>query len=212
MAGGVDYSDMKGLLENLQDNLEAMNRFYEQCCKELAARLLAKVIPRTPVGHKPDFLLDSPDVKVKLRSTRNAKLKNGMTLKREAMQNRSFLSADGATYQRYWSDYQGGDLRRGWTGGKKIPAKQYAQMLPIRKVGSAYVIEVINPLEYASYVENGHRQTPGRYVPALNRQLVKGWIDGVHMLEISENEVRNSTKGVLARNLKRYMEGMFNAK
>jgi len=212
MAGGVDYSDMKELLENLQDNLEAMNRFYEQCCKELAARLLAKVIPRTPAGDKPDFLLETPDVNIKLRSTNNVKLKNGMTVKRNTMRNRSFLSADGATYQRYWDGYEGGTLRRGWTGGKKMKAKDYAKMLPIRKVGSAYVIEVINPLEYASYVENGHRQTPGRYVPALNRQLVKGWVDGVHMLEISENEVRNSTKGVLARNLKRYMEGMFNAK
>lgn len=45
-------------LENLQKKLDRLQRsnldeFFEECAKELAARLLAKVIRRTPVGQYP---------------------------------------------------------------------------------------------------------------------------------------------------------------
>lgn len=31
-------------------------------------------------------------------------------------------------------------------------------------------------VEYAPYVEMGHTQTPGRYVPALGKRLVRDWV------------------------------------
>lgn len=72
------------------------------------------------------------------------------------------------------SGKKGGTLRRGWTArteqeaasrGGSNNAKEYAEALPISKQGTTYIVEVINPVHYASYVEFGHR-TPG------------GWAEG----------------------------------
>jgi len=52
--GRCDFSQLKKLqkkLERLEKN--NIDKFYEECAKELAARLLAKVIKRTPVGQYP---------------------------------------------------------------------------------------------------------------------------------------------------------------
>lgn len=211
MSGGVDYSQMQQLLNSLEKADADINEFYEDCCRELAARLLAKVIPRTPVGKKPQFLKNNSKVKVKVQQTKNVKLKDGTLQKRTVMQNRTFLSADGAALAQYWGGYQGGTLRRGWTAGKTVPARQYASSLPIHHVGASFLIEVINPVEYASYVEFGHRQEPGRYVPALNRQLVKGWVPGQFFLTLSEDEIRRSKQVVLEKKLKSYLRGVFGA-
>ena len=49
--GKCDYKQLKKLQENINKlaNGDAI-RFYEECARELAARLLRKVIKRTPVG------------------------------------------------------------------------------------------------------------------------------------------------------------------
>ena len=33
-------------------------------------------------------------------------------------------------------------------------------------------------VDYAPYVELGHHQQPGRYVPAIKKRLKKSWVDG----------------------------------
>ena len=33
-------------------------------------------------------------------------------------------------------------------------------------------------VEYAPYVELGHRQQPGRYVPKIGKRLVRSWVPG----------------------------------
>lgn len=43
----------------------------------------------------------------------------------------------------------GGTLRRGWTGSKGGAAKGYADSLDVQHVGDNYVIEIVNPVEYA---------------------------------------------------------------
>ncbi|MCD8209168.1 MAG: HK97 gp10 family phage protein [Bacteroidales bacterium] len=54
--GKTGSFDIRGL-EEFQKELEKMqddrDEFVESCCKELAARLLSLVIPRTPVGQYP---------------------------------------------------------------------------------------------------------------------------------------------------------------
>ena len=101
---------------------------------------------------------------------------------------RTFLSKNGAIKQKYWAGYQGGTLRRGWTVGD------------IQKVG-----------EYASYVEYGHRQTPGRYIPALGVSAKKAWVPGTFMLTISEKELEAQAPGVLEKKLREYLKGVFDA-
>lgn len=48
-----DYSELESLLKQLQDFEKNIDAFISDCSKELAARLLAKVIRRTPVGQYP---------------------------------------------------------------------------------------------------------------------------------------------------------------
>ena len=36
-------------------------------------------------------------------------------------------------------------------------------------------------IKYASYVEYGHKQQPGRYVAAIGKRLVKGWVQPRHL-------------------------------
>lgn len=55
--------------------------------------------------------------------------------------------------------------------------------------GSSWVITVTNNMEYASYVEEGHRQTPGRYVPAIGKKLKASWVPGQHFMRASLAEV-----------------------
>ena len=44
------------------------------------------------------------------------------------------------------------------------------------------VVTVYNNTEYAAHVEYGHRQTPGRFVPAIGKRLKKSFVPGKKML------------------------------
>ena len=53
-SGGCKFDDLKKFQEKLNKlNESEINLFIEACAKELASRLLAKVIKRTPVGEYP---------------------------------------------------------------------------------------------------------------------------------------------------------------
>ncbi len=125
-------------LKKLYD-AQATELFFEECAKELAARLLAKAKKNTPVGEYP-------------KSTGK----------------------------------HGGTLKRGWTIGE------------IRKEGNMISVEVINPVEYASYVEYGHR--------TRNHQ---GWIPGVFMLTISEQEIQAIAPNVLEMKITKMLKDHF---
>lgn len=181
--GGFDFREVKKLQKQMEQMDRDRDKFYEACVRELAARLLSKVIRRTPVGRAP-----------KLDGIKTVKIK-GLNGK-----NKAFLSRSGAILQKYWAGYQGGTLRRSWTMGE------------IQKIGDSYQIEVINPTEYASYVEYGHRQKPGRYVPALGKSLKKAWVPGKLMMTISEKQIRAATPAFLEKKLSEYLKGAFNAK
>ena len=164
--GSADYRQLERLRENLAKLQGAdMDKFCTDVSRELAGRLLALVIPRTPVGRKPTLeQLGGKEAKATVKT----KLRDAQG----RLRTRSFLSREGAILQQYWSGYMGGTLRRGWTTkneeaaakpGGGMTAKAYAQTLPVTKAGGVYQITVINPVKYASYVEFGHRQKPGRY-------------------------------------------------
>ena len=59
----------------------------------------------------------------------------------------------------------------------------------MRKVGGYYIIQIINPVEYASYVEFGHRTRSG------------GWVNGKYMLTISEERLKQIAPRVLEKML-----------
>ena len=179
--GGFTAADLKKLQKQLnkiqQGNVGA---FIDACAKELAARLLAKVIKRTPVG---DY---SKEITV--------------VAKKDSKHHKA-----GETYTKRInpSGKKGGTLRRGWTsatheeaasGSGKGNAKAYADSLKINHFGNTVVIEIVNPVEYASYVEYGHR--------TANHQ---GWVQGRFMLTISEQEIQNIAPKVLESKIKKFL-------
>lgn len=103
----------------------------------------------------------------------------------------------------------GGTLRRGWTAGSSRQAsynaifqsnegadtKAYLDSIQIQKNGDTYTIEIINPVEYASYVEYGHRTRGG-----------KGWVPGKYMMTITENEIRSLAPALLQRRLEQKLQ------
>lgn len=82
-------------------------------------------------------------------------------------------------------DVDGGTLRANWKVGS------------VTKKGSSYLIEVYNPTAYAAFVEYGHRQTPGRFVPAIGKRLKNSWVEGSFMATISAKELEREMPGHL---------------
>ena len=83
------------------------------------------------------------------------------------------------------SGRKGGTLRRGWS----------TQNTRIYHSASSCLVEIINPVEYASYVEYGHRTRGG-----------KGWVKGRFMMTISAEEIERDTPLILSKKLKKLME------
>lgn len=92
----------------------------------------------------------------------------------------------------------GGNLRRGWTAGQNIDARQYIKSIVVTRVGNNFVIELINPVEYAMYVEYGHRTSNH-----------KGWVDGKFMLTIAEKDIQMKAPAILEKKLEKYFREVF---
>lgn len=169
---------------------EAQKAFFEGCAKECAARFLGKVIRKTPVGKNQYTEEETGEVYKSGKKKGKAKTKRVVSR-------------------------QGGTLRRGWTarteaeaesGGSKDPT-QYASTIPVEHNGVTHSITITNPVHYASYVENGHRQQPGRFVPAIGKRLKKSWVEGQFMMAKSEAEVKAEIPAVLQRRLNNFLKG-----
>lgn len=102
-------------------------------------------------------------------------------------------------HDKYWSGYVGGTLRDAWE-------------VTVAREGDNYMITLLNPKEYASYVEYGHRQTPGRYVPALGKTLKASWVDGKYMMTMSVQEVETLAPKMLQKALFECLKEVFDAK
>ncbi|MCO6528701.1 MAG: HK97 gp10 family phage protein [Lactobacillus sp.] len=64
-----------------------------------------------------------------------------------------------------------GDLRRSW----QLKGPFFS--------GSDITVELRNSKNYASFVENGHRQKVGQYVPVIGKRLKVSWVPGQHFLQ-----------------------------
>jgi len=162
--GKADFRQLKKLQKRLEKLEKAdLDYFSEQMVKQLAARMLAKVIKRTPVGQYPAG-----------------------------------------------SGKVGGTLRRGWTSQSQREAelntvfggssgmKSYLDSITVAKKGDIYEIEIINPVEYASYVEYGHR--------TANHA---GWVPGRFMMTISEQELERDAPKIIEKALEKKLREVF---
>lgn len=186
--GNVDIREFKKFQQELNKIADEakIQQFCEARAKELAARLLATVIKRTPVG---DYTKEIT-----------------VTAKRDSKKHKK-----GDTYTKKVnpSGKKGGTLRRGWTAQKSGSgsegletnnAAQYIDGIKVNHFGNTYVIEIVNPVEYASYVEFGHRTASH-----------KGWVKGKFMMTMSENEIKKIAPDLLQKRLEEFLKGAFHA-
>lgn len=84
------------------------------------------------------------------------------------------------------SSKHGGTLRRGWTIGE------------ITETNGVYKVEIINNVKYAPYVEFGHRT-----------RNHKGWVKGVYMLTVSEQEINEKLDVIIRIKLEKVLKEVF---
>lgn len=186
--GEVKFEAFKDLSKRLHAAIDSgkIDELIEDCLRDEAAVLLELVIPDTPTGEAP-----------KLASVIGRA--NGESAEKKV-----------EAYQKAWGGYVGGTLKRGWTGGKEQNPEPFAETLPVEHGGKTFTITVENIEEYSSYVEEGHRQTPGRYVPAIGRQLVQPATEGQHFLEKAEMKLRGgAAESKVQKRVDQFLEDLF---
>lgn len=99
-------------------------------------------------------------------------------------------------FAEYWSGYTGGSLRDHW------------KSKPVRRRGKDYICMIYNNSPYAMYVEYGHRQTPGRFVPALGKRLKTSFVPGKYMARKALAETRRIIPDVVKTYIKRAWEDL----
>lgn len=66
-------------------------------------------------------------------------------------------------------------------------------------------VKVLNSASYASYVNDGHRQRPGRFIPVLGKRLTKSFVKGLHMQEKAEAATRRASDTIMKNALDDYL-------
>lgn len=66
-------------------------------------------------------------------------------------------------------------------------------------------VKVQNTASYASYVNDGHRQRPGRFIPVLGKRLTKSFVKGLHMQEKAEAATRRASDTIMKNALDDYL-------
>ena len=84
-----------------------------------------------------------------------------------------------------------GDLRRSW-----------ALTGPDKK-GLKFEMDLANNLEYAEHVEYGHRQEPGRFVPAIGKRLKADFVPGSYMLRDGTRRLEETLGPAVQREVKK---------
>lgn len=99
-------------------------------------------------------------------------------------------------------------------------------VMPVGHRGNHYTVVVLNNLRYASYVEYGHRQQPGRFIPGYWEEgrfvydpeadggmvLKDSWVKGRFMLTISTQELEQQAPPLLEKKLYKFLKGCFDVK
>ena len=89
-----------------------------------------------------------------------------------------------------------GDLRRSWT------------LTGPDKKGLKFEMDLANNLEYVEFVEYGHRQEPGRFVPAIGKRLVADYVPGSYMLRDGTRRLEETLKPAVQKEVRKAIESL----
>lgn len=187
---GVEYDEFKKFQEKLEflANKKNLDKFYEDCVKELALRFLREVIKITPVA-------DS------IKVNRRIKDDQGEYVRFKKGKNKGKIKTKRVT------NHTGGTLRRGWLvktekeaeANKKAPTvvdiTNFLSSVKVAKRGNKYALRIINPVHYAIYVNYGHRTRSG------------GFVEGQYFLERAEEYINRNADRYIQKKLDEYLKG-----
>lgn len=134
--GNCDFRELKKFQQELEKMSKAnIQKFCEDVSRELAARLLRKVIKRTPTG----IYSGKAYICVGGKTHKGNRVK-GMV---------------GGTLKRGWTAKTEQEAETGNNKGKDVSS--WVKELPVKHIGNTFQVDVTNVVSYASYVEYGHR-------------------------------------------------------
>lgn len=165
--------------------------FFHRCADGLAGEVLRRARKYTPVGQGTfEVMNEEEDAAENYSAALTGRKRNShYTWKRGALV-KSSARGNPLKLRRIRS---GGDLRRNWFA------------IPARRSGNRYEAAVHNNTYYAYYVEYGHRQHVGQFVPVLGKRLKKPWVPGRFMLRRSHEEVQGKAAAYLERQLHSFL-------
>ncbi len=147
--GSFDISEFIKLRDNLNkmSDPKALEQFRRECVAEIAMDVLKRTIKITPTADTIRM-----DVALKDENGDNVRYKKG--------------AKKGKIKTKKEVIHTGGTLKRGWIAKTQADAEEkkkekptaeeitdYAYKLRISRSGDTYIAWIINPIEYASYVE-----------------------------------------------------------
>ncbi len=183
----IDVRQLKELQKKLEKLRGSSDPFMDKCVKNLSARLLRKVIKRTPVGNYSGEEYDCSG--------------EGMNFHHKGRRIKGAV---------------GGGLRRGWTAKTEeeaapkkktaVSVSKYLEDLPVARSGNTVSVTISNPVNYTPYVEYGHRiVVSGKD----GKKKTIGYAQGHHMLEKSVQDVQKIAPKVVEKEFKKFMSEGF---
>lgn len=110
------------------------------------------------------------------------------------------------------------DLKKLKAKGKNIKTKTFTtssehmkrswKLGEVEHIGDTYQVKVSNTASYASFVDKGHRQKPGRFVPILGKQLRKNFVKGLDITGKAEKAVDKARVKILKGVVAKYTKGV----
>lgn len=193
----INFSGIMALRKQIEtlNNKQEKQACMEECTNTLAQVYLAEAVKNTPVGGVKEFAvtekayqhIQATEVgasyfkEAKRRKSKGSK-HTVKRIKKSRKQGKQYLVLTASEH-----------MRRSW-GAEDV-----------KKSGLGYSVKVYNSASYASYVNDGHRQKPGRFVPAIGKRLVKSWVDGKFMAEAAERKTKRVSKRLLSHIIVNYL-------
>lgn len=99
-------------------------------------------------------------------------------------------------------------IAKGKTPEKTGLLKDRWKIGEIQRKGDDYVIEVFDSVDYASFVEDGHRTRKGQGKKS-SRINSKAWVEGRFMMKLTEDDIREKMPRYLQKMEKKLAEELF---
>ena len=189
----VDFSGLKQFQKDIATfNSQTKKAMFREAAEELAAVYVGSAIRNTPVGGTQTREVKEGEYNAsKATELGNNKQFNKAKKTAKTSLKVAYKSKGKMKYKIFLSSEH---MRRSW------------DVSNVQKRGSKYRVMISNSASYASYVNDGHRQRPGRYVPILGKRLVKSWVEGLHITDKAESAVRKSQGRIINSIVTKYMK------